>query len=55
MYNILWGHMCVGVYRQERYAFILNETQTNQILQDVRNRFCDVGILYLSDENSTVL
>ena len=42
-------------YGQERYEFILNETQTNQILQDVRNRFCDVGILYLSRENQTVL
>ena len=42
-------------YGQERYEFILNETQTNQILQDVRNRFCDVGILYLSRENSAVL
>ncbi|MBQ7562559.1 MAG: LysR family transcriptional regulator [Lachnospiraceae bacterium] len=42
-------------YGQERYEFIFNETQTNQILQDVRNRFCDVGILYLSRENKTVL
>ena len=42
-------------YGQERYEFILNETQTNQILQDVRNRFCYVGILYLSRTNETVL
>jgi len=42
-------------YGQERYEFILNETQTNQILQDVRNRFCDVGILYLCRENESVL
>ena len=42
-------------YGQERYEFIFNETQTNQILQDVRNRFCDVGILYLSQENKAVL
>ena len=45
----------VQQYGQERYEFILNETQTNQILQDVRNRFCDVGILYLSQGNQTVL
>lgn len=45
----------VQLYGQERYEFIFNETQTNQILQDVRNRFCDVGILYLSQENKAVL
>jgi len=42
-------------YGQERYEFILNETRTNDILQDVRDRFCDVGVLYLCRENETVL
>ncbi len=45
----------VQQYGLERYEFILNETQTNQILQDVRNRFCDVGVLYQSCENHAVL
>lgn len=36
---------------QERFEFILNETQTHQILADVKNRFCDLGILYLCDRN----
>jgi DNA-binding transcriptional LysR family regulator len=27
-------------FGQERYEFILNETQTHQILEDVRNRYC---------------
>ena len=35
--------------------FILNETQTHQIIEDVRNRFSDLGILYLSQCNESVL
>ena len=42
-------------FGQERYEFILNETQTHQILEDVRNRFSDLGVLYLSRSNETVL
>jgi len=42
-------------FKQERYEFILNETQTHQIIEDVRNRFCDLGILYLSRNNESVL
>lgn len=42
-------------FGQERYEFILNETQTHQIIEDVRNRFCDLGILYLSQGNESVL
>lgn len=42
-------------FGQERYEFILNETQTHQIITDVKNRFCDIGILYLSDANRNVL
>ena len=34
-------------YGQERYEFIMNETQTHQIIEDVRNRFSDLGLLYL--------
>ncbi len=42
-------------FGQDRYEFILNETQTHQIIMDVKNRFCDIGILYLSDANRDVL
>ena len=41
----------VQKFGQERFEFILNETQTHQILADVKNRFCDLGILYLCDRN----
>lgn len=45
----------VQQFGQERYEFILNETQTHQILENVRNRFSDLGILYLSNSNKSVL
>lgn len=40
---------------QERYEFIMNETQTHQIIEDVRKRFSDLGLLYLCDSNKSVL
>lgn len=42
-------------FGQERYEFILNETRTHQIIEDVQNRFCDLGVLYLSQSNEGVL
>lgn len=45
----------VQQFGQERYEFILNETQTHQIIEDVRNRFSELGILYLSKGNESVL
>lgn len=42
-------------FGQERYEFILNETQTHQIIEDVGNRFSDLGILYLCQSNESVL
>lgn len=42
-------------FGQERYEFILNETQTHQIIEDVRNRFSDLGVLYLGQSNESVL
>lgn len=42
-------------FGQERFEFILNETQTYQIIEDVRNRFSELGVLYLSDSNEKVL
>ena len=45
----------VQCFGQERFEFILNETQTHQIIEDVRNRFSDLGILYLSKMNENVM
>lgn len=45
----------VKQFGQEHYEFVLNETQTHQIIEDVRNRFSDLGILYLSESNESVL
>ncbi len=45
----------VQKFGQDRYEFILNETKTHQIIEDVKNRFCDVGILFLSEANRDVL
>lgn len=45
----------VQKFGQDRFEFILNETQTHQILEDVKNRFCDLGIIYLCDRNETFL
>ncbi len=45
----------VRQFGQERYEFILNETQTHQVVEDVRNRFSELGILYLSKGNETIL
>lgn len=42
-------------FGQERYEFYFNETGTHQILEDVKNRISDLGILYLSNENESVL
>ena len=45
----------VKKFGQERFEFIINETQTHQILEDVKNRFCDLGIIYLCNRNETFL
>ncbi|MDD4494574.1 MAG: LysR family transcriptional regulator [Eubacteriales bacterium] len=45
----------VQQFGQEHFEFILNETQTHQIIEDVRNRFSDLGILYLSKSNANIL
>ena len=42
-------------FGQERYEFILNETQTYQIIEDIRNRLSDLGVLYLSRSNESIL
>lgn len=45
----------VKEFGQERFEFIINETQTHQILEDVKNRFCDLGIIYICNRNETFL
>ncbi|WP_455619995.1 LysR family transcriptional regulator [Eisenbergiella sp.] len=48
----------VDVIRQlgaERYDFILRETQTNEIIEDVSRLKSEIGILYTSNRNETVL
>lgn len=45
----------VQTFGQDRFEFILNETQTHQIIQDVKNRFSDLGILYIGMGNEKVI
>lgn len=45
----------VKEYGQERYEFYYNATGTHQILEDVKNRISELGVLYLSEENEAVL
>lgn len=45
----------VEQFGQDRFEFILNETQTHQIMEDVKNRFSDLGILYISHNNEAVI
>ena len=42
-------------FGQERYEFYYSETGTHQILENVKNRVCEIGIIYLSEENEMVL
>lgn len=45
----------VEQFGQDRFEFVLNETQTHQIMEDVKNRFSDLGILYISKNNEAVI
>lgn len=45
----------VEEYEGEGYTFSLRETRTQEIIEDVREFRCDVGILYLSTFNEQVL
>lgn len=42
-------------FGQERYEFYFNETGTHQILEDVKNRLSDLGVVFISRENETVM
>ena len=45
----------VNEFDAEKYNFILRETQTGEIIDDVANGKSEVGILYLSEHNQEVL
>ena len=45
----------VKEHGHEKYDLMLNETQTHQVIEDVRSRFSDLGVLYLSHANERVL
>lgn len=42
-------------YNADQYNFILRETQTGEIIDDVANGKSEVGVLYLSENNEEVL
>lgn len=45
----------VNEFDADKYSFILRETQTGEIIDDVANGKSEVGILYLSENNQDVL
>jgi len=42
-------------YNENEYEFTLRETETNNILEDIRNFRSEIGIIYLTDFNEKVL
>lgn len=42
-------------FGEERYDFILRETQTNEIIEDVANLKSEIGVLYISKANSEII
>jgi len=42
-------------YDADRYSFIIRETQTGEIIQDVSNGKSEIGILFLSQHNRNVI
>ena len=45
----------VGKYDADEYNFILRETQTGEIIDDVANGNSEIGVLYISKQNEDVL
>lgn len=45
----------IKAYDAEKYSFILRETQTGEIIDDVANGKSELGVLYLSEQNESVL
>lgn len=42
-------------YDAEQYSFIIRETQTGEIIEDVANGKSEIGVLYLSQHNEEVI
>ena len=42
-------------YGHDSYEFALNETKTHEIIEDVKTMFSEIGVLYLSNYNETVI
>lgn len=42
-------------YDADQYSFILRETQTGEIMDDVAQGKCEIGVIYLSESNEEVL
>lgn len=42
-------------YDADRYNFIIRETQTGEIMEDVANGKSEIGVIYLSEHNEEVL
>lgn len=45
----------VDQYGKERFEFILHETTTSQIIDDVKNRYSDLGIINVSRSNEAAV
>lgn len=45
----------VQTYDAAKYDFILRETQTGEIIDDVANGKSELGVIYLSEHNEEVL
>lgn len=45
----------VNVFDADKYSFILRETQTGEIIDDVAQGKSEIGILYLSEHNEEVI
>lgn len=42
-------------YDADQYSFIIRETQTGEIIEDVANGKSEIGVLYMSEHNADVL
>lgn len=45
----------VKEFGAEEYEFTINETKTHEIIEDVKNLHSEIGIIYLSNYNETVI
>ena len=42
-------------YDADQYSFIIRETQTGEIIEDVANGKSEIGVIYLSEHNEEVI